>query len=115
MRNFEFFLDKLSELGRVEITCYSHGQYWDLRTHTGFNPLRENADLRERLIDMTTKRPQLPALIRDAHDVLFSAILWDDDSVYDSEAGFHRVLTEEEQKDTGSPAWFLIGPAAHII
>ena len=112
MRNFEFFLDKLSELGRVEITCYSHGQYWDLRTHTGFNPLRENADLRERLIDMTTKRPQLPALIRDAHDVLFSAILWDDDSVYDSEAGFHRVLTEEEQKDTGSPAWFLIGPAA---
>ena len=44
MRNFEFFLDKLSELGRVEITCYSHGQYWDLRTHTGFNPLRENTE-----------------------------------------------------------------------
>lgn len=112
MRNFEFFLDKLSELGRVEITCYSHGQYWDLRTHTGFNPIRENTELRDRLIDMTAEHPQLPALIRDAHDVLFSAILWDDDSVYDSETGFHRVLTEGEQPGSGSPAWFLIGPAA---
>lgn len=134
MRNFEFFLDKLSELGRVEITCYSHGQYWDLRTHTGFNPLRENTELRDRLIDMTAKHPQLPALIRDAHDVLFSAILWEDDSVYDSEVtadrppteGMHRDSgspseeahrdsgspAEETHRNSGSPAWFLIGSAA---
>lgn len=112
MRNFEFFLDKLSELGRVEITCYSHGQYWDLHTHTGFNPLRENTELRDRLIDMTKKHPQLPALIRDAHDVLFSAILWDDDSVFDSDSSAERPPTESSQQDSGSPAWFLIGPAA---
>ena len=33
MQDYVFFLDKLSELGRVEITCYSHGQYWDIRTN----------------------------------------------------------------------------------
>lgn len=134
MRNFEFFLDKLSELGRVEITCYSHGQFWDLHTHTGFNPLRENTALRDRLIEMTAKHPQLPALIRDAHDVLFAAILWEDDSVYNSEiaagessaggihgdvispaGGAHQTFpsaAEDPSQKSGSPAWFLIGPAA---
>lgn len=110
MRNYVFFLDKLSELGRAEITCYSHGQYWDLRTHTGYNPLRENTNLRDRLIGMTLKRPHIPALIRDTHDVLFAAILWEDAPVFDPGSETARPATEEEKQDPDFWTWFLIGP-----
>lgn len=111
MQDYVFFLDKLSELGRVEITCYSHGQYWDIRTHTGYNPIRENVELRDRLMEMTREHPRLPALIRDAHDVLFAAILWEDAAVYYPAPGEEQPYAEGEPQESGYLTWFLIGPA----
>ena len=60
MRDFEFFLEKLSQLGRAEITCYAYGQFWDLHTSLHPNPLRLNIALREKLVEMMLNAPQLP-------------------------------------------------------
>ena len=75
MRDFEFFLEKLSQLGRAEITCCAYGQFWDLHPSLHPNPVRLNTALREKLIGMTLNAPHLPAVIRDEHDVLYAAIV----------------------------------------
>lgn len=124
MRDFEFFLDKLSELAGINITCYSRGMYWDLHTQTEFNPLKYSPALRETLIGMTRKNPQLPALVLDKNDVMFSAILWEDIPVYlpegqtetdreaERDADAQQNLPWKAEEDSDTWAWFLIGPAA---
>lgn len=115
MRDFEFFLEKLSQLGRAEITCYAYGQFWDLHTSMHANPLRENAALRGSLIRMTLANPHIPALIRDEHNVLYAAIAWEDAPVTDVPDSSGEQITPVILDGKELPLywnWFLIGPMA---
>lgn len=112
MRDFEFFLEKLSKLGRAEITCCAYGQFWDLHPSLHPNPVRLNTALREKLIGMTLNAPHLPAVIRDEHDVLYAAIVWEDAPMPD-------IPDSENLGDSPWPVnwnWFFIGPVAlHVM
>lgn len=112
MRSFEFFLDKLSFLGRAEITCYGYGQFWDLRKTSDFNPIRENEALRQRLISLTLAEHDIPAIIRDAHHVMYACILWEAAPIIDPVTGVQREATEADRRNPGRWVWYFVGPSA---
>ena len=116
MRNFEFSLERLSLLGRAEITCYAYGEFWDLHMSMHANPMRENAALRNRIIRMTLENPHLPALIRDEHDVMFAAIVWEDAPLPDVPDEQIAPMQLDGRDLPLHWNWFLIGPIAlHVM
>lgn len=114
MNDYRFFLDRLSSLGRVEISCYGYGQFWYLRRHTNFNPCEESEKLRSQLINRTLEDPATPAILYDENGILFAAILWESSPIYeyDGDQEVSRMPTEEEKKDRNRWVWFFIGPCA---
>ena len=95
MRDFEFALEKLSNITSVEITCYAVGQFWDIYQRVSYNPLRQNEELLHKLIGRSIKQ-EAPVVYRDKHGVWFACI---------RQSG---LLEDGSSLD----AWFLIGPVS---
>ncbi len=91
MKNFDFFLDRLSCFAGVDLLCIACGRFWDYREYVNYNPVRENAEFREFLIQAARKQ-EVPLLFLDSHDVVFSCV--------------RQQLGQEQD------AWFFLGPMA---
>lgn len=104
MRNFEFFLDRLSRIRGIEITCYAYGQFWDIHASSAFNPVRVYAPLRK-LLQERCDTQDVPVLYRDPFGVFWACIRMDGEELpEDTEARERQGIPKE-------PGYYFLGPA----
>ncbi|MDO4621967.1 MAG: AraC family transcriptional regulator [Eubacteriales bacterium] len=68
-----FLLECLERFVNIEITCFGEGRFFDVREQVNFNPLRENEEYRNHLIEICEQR-KIPAIVVDAYHVAYTIL-----------------------------------------